>query len=355
MDSFQLWKDDYRREVEEVLAERRRAREKGDRPDAAPSEGFSGRWADLVIPPAGVHAEAAALRSRLEQSEAENASLAARVKTAEDSFARERDRRERIKDAASRLALDLRGAQAELFVAREQARLAEERLADAERGARNRGAAEEARLREARLDSDHAAARAEDAERASSARLQSARELYARYDSVLLETEAKAAEISALKTRLDAAHARAAAAEAREADFSAVRSDLEAARAAIGAHAEEGRDLESRVKESWEAARSAGAQADRARSELRAETVRCEALEAALQKETLRALAAERNADGAIAAAAARVDEMLAAERAKLHEEAAAARADADRLRAEGEGALEQARRLEAEIPARLA
>ncbi|UPT72515.1 MAG: hypothetical protein M0D55_11085 [Elusimicrobiota bacterium] len=50
MDPLHAWKDDFGREVEEVLASRARAAERGDAP---PDAGFGGRLADLVIPPPG--------------------------------------------------------------------------------------------------------------------------------------------------------------------------------------------------------------------------------------------------------------------------------------------------------------
>ncbi|HEX4047943.1 MAG TPA: hypothetical protein VH309_08925, partial [Elusimicrobiota bacterium] len=307
MDSFQLWKDEYRREVEDVLAERRRAREKGERPDTAPGESVASRLADLVIPPAGVHAEAAALRSRLAEAEALNADLRRLAAQAEEAAVRERGRRERIKDAAARLAVDLRGLQGELLVAREQAKLSIERVADAERGARERAGIDEARAREARLDADHAAARAEDAERASTARLQSARELHARFDALQIESEAKGAELAALRTRLETTLERASQAEARgaeierrlHAELAALRAGLASAHSAVEEHSLEGADLEKRARENWAAARSAADEAARARAEARAESVRRETLEAALQQEALRTATAERAADEA--------------------------------------------------------
>src|SRR4051794_37441123 len=107
MDPFQTWKDDYRREVEDVIAARREARRRGEAPDPAPGEGFSGRLVDLVIPPAGAAAEAATWKRRAEglRQETEDAVAAARL---------ERERRERIKDAAARLAVELSSLRAEL-------------------------------------------------------------------------------------------------------------------------------------------------------------------------------------------------------------------------------------------------
>ncbi len=76
-------------------------------------------------------------------------------------------------------------------MAREQARLSLERVADAERAARERGESDDARVRDARLEADHASARAEDVERASAVRLQASREFHGRFDSLQLDVESK--------------------------------------------------------------------------------------------------------------------------------------------------------------------
>ncbi len=176
MDSFQLWKDDYRREVEDVLAERRRAREKGRAPGHRARRGFRGTSRrDLVIPPAGIHAEASALRSRLDETEAHHADLLRRTEEAEAAVrarARLGAKGSRTAAAASQ-GWTCAGTRPRLLGGSRAARVsARAGVADAERSVRERAANDEARVREARMDADHANARAEDAERASAARRQ---------------------------------------------------------------------------------------------------------------------------------------------------------------------------------------
>jgi hypothetical protein len=344
MDSFQLWKDDYRREVEEVLAERRRARERGEpQGTMIPGEGFAGRLADLVVPPAGIHAENDALRDRLEKSAGVIRDLRARTEAAEAASLRERDRRERIKDVAARMAVDLRQLQAELLVAREHVRLSQERVAAAESAAKERAGLDAASLRDARLEAMHGEARAADAERASIARLQAVRGVEARLDAALLELEAKNARIETLEKRLELAREAAKDAEAR------VMRKLSM------------EDVEKRMSDSEDAARKAEARADLALDEARRESFRRASLEEALRAEAARAAAAESAADEAVEkakSAESRAETIVAAARAEsaqAHEQAAAVRAEADRIKAEADLAADAARRLEAELPSRVA
>jgi colicin import membrane protein len=294
MDSFQLWKDEYRRQVEDVLAERRRAREKGERPETAPGESFSGRLADLVIPPAGVYAEAAALRSRLAEVEALNAGLLRRVEEAEAASGRERDRRERIKDAAARLAVELRGLQAEVAAARERAGI------------------DEARVREARMDADHAHARAEYAERALIAARRLEAEIPARLAAAIGD-ELAAAELA----RADAASARAKAAamekeaSKRREEAERAEHELEGARRAGAEAAEGAREAVAALSEYRARVKAVAA---RLKAHVRRELVRAESAASESRRRESEALARAEAQAGRQAA-------MLEEERARLNAE----------------------------------
>jgi len=109
MDPLQAWKDDFNREVEEVLASRSRSPE---RVEGDSVEGFSGRLCDLVIPPAGTYAELLEARKNLELARAEVRELHERLKAKEAQLEREREGRERMKDGAARLAIMLRDERA---------------------------------------------------------------------------------------------------------------------------------------------------------------------------------------------------------------------------------------------------
>ncbi|MEQ1920374.1 MAG: hypothetical protein ABL955_14380, partial [Elusimicrobiota bacterium] len=208
MDPLHAWKDDFSREVEEVLASRARSPERGE---GAPVEGFGGRLADLVIPPAGTYAELRDALKNLELARAEAREMQERLTAKEAQLEREREGRERMKDGAARLA----------FMLRDERATRGEGQAEVQK-ARQDAEAARALLEAARLDAEHGAARAEDWEREAMSRLRAARELQARFDRLMLDTDAKDAEAASLRARLDAAVRRAQAAEA---EFAASRAD----------------------------------------------------------------------------------------------------------------------------------
>src|SRR5579884_2650898 len=88
MDSFRLWQDDYRREVEEVLGQLKRAPQ---------------TLSDAVIPPAGALQELEKAKNELAQLRADltAAQRALEVRSAE--LAEESRRREHLKDLAVKL------------------------------------------------------------------------------------------------------------------------------------------------------------------------------------------------------------------------------------------------------------
>ena len=176
MDSFQPWKDDYRREVDEVLASRRRARERGEPPESTPADALTGRLSDLVIPPAGVYAEAAALKSRLEDAQARAQDARRSLAEAEAAITRERERRDAAAAELTSAAERERASAEALSAAKESAARAEERAAELERLVADRAAAAQARIEEAREQEKHAlnlaesrAAEAEEARRHAAA------------------------------------------------------------------------------------------------------------------------------------------------------------------------------------------
>ena len=257
MDKFHLWKEDYRREVEDVLSARRLARERGEDPGSGFGEGFTGRLSDLVIPPAGIYAQARTLQERLSEAEALAEALRRRAEESEAERDRERGRRERLKDAAMSLA-----------------------LGEARR-ARDAAEASAGFLKDARLETSRAEALAEEAGRASMARLQAARGLQARLDSALLADDEKEAEISSLRARLEAALRRTE-------ETSAVRGELAAERAASASRQAVISELERRVQASSAAARESSEEAAEALARAAHEAVRRGIMEAALEAESRR-------------------------------------------------------------------
>ncbi len=208
MDPLQAWKDDFNREVEEVLASRARAQEGGE---SVPAEGFGGRLADMVIPPAGAYAEFRDAQNNLKLAQAEAHELRERLEAKEAQVERERGARERMKDGAVRLAVLLREERAALGAAQDEAKRAWREVEAAG-----------VRLEGARLDADHIAARAEDWEREAMARLRAARGLQTQLERAALDSDAKDAEAASLRARLDAAVRRAQTAEE---EFAATRAD----------------------------------------------------------------------------------------------------------------------------------
>ncbi len=95
MDPYHAWKDDFRREVEDVIAQRRQAPASTE---PAPSEGFGGRWADLIVPPAGAYAELREAREALERSAPRLAELERLLAEERARLEAERERRERLKE-----------------------------------------------------------------------------------------------------------------------------------------------------------------------------------------------------------------------------------------------------------------
>lgn len=336
MDPLHAWKDDFSREVEEVLASRSRSQERGE---SAPVEGFGGRLADLVIPPAGTYAELRDALKKLELAQGEVLELQERLAAKQAQFEREREARERMKDGAARLAFTLRDERASRGEVQAEA---EKARRDAEASASILGTA--------RLDAAHAAARAEDWERA-------ARELQVRLDRTMLDSDAKDAEAAALRARLDAAVLRAQASEAEFASSRAAaasreslssRLELERGEAQREAEAAAGRTARAEASERTALARLAVLE-----SEMRS----LSASSAAYEREALRLVSDISKARDEAAGAQAREHASglaLAAERARVQSESAAMLERSEALRAEGERALDRARRIEAEIPVRL-
>jgi len=343
MDPLHAWKDDFSREVEEVLASRARALERGE---GAPSEGFGGRLADLVIPPAGAYAELRDAKRALELASAEHLELHERLETKEAQFAREREARERMKDGVAKLAVMLRTERAARLVAQAEAKKA---WLEAEAGS--------SVLAAARLDADHASARAEDWEREAMARVRAARELQARIDRVLLDSDARDAELASLRARLDAALVRA---QTSETEYASTRADA-------ASHAVLASQIELERVEAQREAQAAAGRMVRAESSERAALSRNAALEAEMRLLSASCASFEREAQGLAADMAKARDEAagasareraslqaLASERSRVQAETAAMMERSESLRAEGARALDRARRLEAELPVRL-
>lgn len=190
MDPAHVWKDDYRREVEEVLAARRRARARGEPVDAAalaPGQ----RLSDYVIPPASVHADLGMARERLDILDGECRELRGALKAAGAEAELERERRERIKDAAAKLAFEARGLQGQIAAARERLARTDDRILAS------------------RLERDEAYARLEESERALSEKNRFLVEFKNRLGLLETAIDTKDSEIFALKERLRSAMDRA--------------------------------------------------------------------------------------------------------------------------------------------------
>ncbi len=343
MDPLHAWKDDFSREVEEVIASRARTHERGD---VAPVEGFGGRLADLVIPPAGAYAELRDAQRDLEQARAEIRELKERLEEKDARFEREREVRERMKDGLTRLAMTLRDERAARAAARDEAKKAWQ---DVEGAFEARDTA--------RFSADQSAARAEDWEREAMARQNAGRELQARLDRVMLGSDAQDAEIASLRARLDAALQRA---QTSEREFAGSRADA-ASRESLAAR------LELERADAQREADAAAARTVRAEGSERVALARLAALESEVRTMTATSAGFEREAqrlveeiskareDAAGAQARERAaGQALAAERSRVLIESAGMVERAEALRVEGERALDKARRLEAELPARL-
>jgi hypothetical protein len=301
MDPLHAWKDDFNREVEEVLASRARVHETG----AAPSEaGFGGRLADLVIPPAGAYAELRDARAKLESREAEAVELRERLADKDRLLEKEREARERLKDGVALLTSALR---------EERAGRAETQAE--ERAARKEAEAADAAVAAALLGVEHATARCEDWEREAMARQSAARELQARLDRSLLDLDAAGAETPALRARLEAASRRA--------------TDCESELAAVRAGGDSRDSLAARL----EIERIAAVREVRRLTD--------DLLQA--RDESVAAQVRERASAAALSAERERVQTAIALQAER-----------AEGVRAEGERALVHARRLEAELPGRL-
>ncbi len=340
MDPFSIWKDDYRREVEEVLAERQHAREKSDASEAPPPQRM-GRFSDLVIPPTGLQAEVYALKNRLATLESEAADLRRRTEKSEAEAAQERDRREKIKDAAAKMALDARGLQADLDVTRGELRLAEERRA-----------IENARAQEAVMDAQKASSIADEVRRASLARMQALKEAQARAEALQIDVDARADELRLTQSRL-------VAAQRRNEEYTAEteRRVQDMMRAANAARDEIARLKDFAALEEGTQARLTTAlkQAESYRVDLEEKTMRVKALEESLRSESVRAataehLAAQAESERALAVQAggpsSEIERLTNVEAGSLAEQ---------RMRAEtAEKELARARHSEAEAQARI-
>lgn len=343
MDPLHAWKDDFSREVEEVLASRSHSQERGE---GTPVEGFGGRLADLIIPPAGAYAELRDALKNLALAQAEVQELHERLKAKDAQFEREREGRERMKDGAARLAFMLRDERAALVVAKAEAERAWQQVgvAGGERDA-------------ARLDAEHAAARAEDWEREATARLRGVREIQARLDLMTLDSDEKEAEAASMRARFDAAVRRS---DASEAALAAALADAGLREALLSR-------LEFERVEAQREAEASASRTSRAEASERTALSRLAAIEAEVRSMSASSATFEREAQRLIEenskaredAAAAQIREhsaaqAFAAERARGQVETAALVERAEAQRAEGERSLDRARRLEAEIPVRL-
>ena len=300
MDPLNAWKDDFHREVEEVLAVRARARERGEEP---PEEGFgfAGRLSDLVIPPAGTYAQLHDAQKNLELARREIVELRDRVDVRERALEREKESRERLNDGISRLALAVREERAGRDMAQEDAKKAWDEMEVAKRF-----------LASVRLEAEHAAARAEDWEREAMARQRSARDLQARLERVLLDSDAKEAELASLETRLAALKRRAEEEESSNPKIARLeREKLEAQRAAETATDQYVRAAEA----SQRAAAAATEQCSRATAAERSANARLAILENELHLKTARVVDLESKTSELAADAAKAREEKAVIER----------------------------------------
>lgn len=253
MDPLHAWKDDFRREVEEVLAARSRCREAGKAPTEA---GFGGRLSDMVIPPAGTYTELREAVKRLELAQGEAVELRGRLGAKESALEREKESRKRLKDGLVRLSLALREKRAACGTAEDSAKKA-------------RTAAEAAALAlaAARVDAEHTAARAEDWEREAVARRLGVRDVQARLDRALLDSDAKDAQVASLTARLEAAE------KALEASRRAETAAMAKARIAVAELREKGDQADIAVADARRAVAQAAARLEKERD---AERLRAE-------------------------------------------------------------------------------
>jgi|CXWL01.1.fsa_nt_gi hypothetical protein len=287
MDPLRAWKDDFEREVEEVLAGRARARERGEQPPEE-SFGFAGRLTDLVIPPAGTYAELREAQKNLELARAEILELRERVDVRQRALERAKESRERLKDGITRLALAVREERAAREMAQEEVKKAWDEMEAAKRF-----------LASTRIDADYADARAEDWEREALTRQRTARDLQARFEQQLLDSDVKDAEMASLQARLAAAKRRVAEEAAN--DPVAIR-------------------LEQEKRDAQKIAEAATAQCERAMSAERTANARVVMLEDELRLKTALTAALESKANE-FAVDAARVREEKAAVERKAREE----------------------------------
>lgn len=343
MDPFHVWKDDFRREVEEVLDARSRSRASGEAP---PEGSFGGRLADMVIPPAGAYAELREATQRLELAQGEVAELRERLDSKERALGREKELSERLKDGVTRLALTLRDERTARVAAVEEAKKTQA----------NKEAAAGA-LAAARIDAEHAAARAEDWEREALARRLGAREISQRLERAMLDSDAKDADMAALAARLEAAARRASEESARSEErlrelrnaLSSMEADLAASRAAAASRDGLSSRLERERLEARAEAESAVAQCARAEASQRAAAARLAALEDELSSQiagTERADIAVAAARRAEAVALARLAAEVSRREAVLEEESARLRAEFEEARHHLEGEMDVERRV---------
>ncbi len=199
MDQFHAWKDDFRREVEDVLAQRRKRPADAGEPPAA--EGFGGRWADLVVPPAGAYAELREARELLERSAPRLAELERQLAEERAKLEAEREKRELLKDELAAETLARQKAESSVEAAEAGARRAGELASDAVRRAEERVEQSVRAAQEARLDAEQAAARVQDAEREALSRLSGLREAAAARDRALLDLDSAREECATLRAR----------------------------------------------------------------------------------------------------------------------------------------------------------
>ena len=337
MDPLHAWKDDFHREVEEVLAVRARARARGTE---LPEEGFgfAGRLSDLVIPPAGTYAQLHDAQKNLELARAEIVELRERVDVRQRALERERESRERLKDGIARVALAVREERAGREMAQEEVKKAWAEMEAAKRF-----------LAVARLDAEHAAARSEDWEREAMARQRSARDLQARLERMLLDSDAKDAELASLEMRLAALKRRAEGEETRNPMIARLeREKLETQRAAEAAT----KQAEASTKQYARVADAAIEQCARATAAERSANARLAMLEDELRLQTARVVGLESKASELTAdAARAREGKALAEREARDGTQNAYREGvDAARKRVEAaEHALADAQRIGAE------
>jgi DNA repair exonuclease SbcCD ATPase subunit len=112
MESFRIWQENYRREVEDVLAQMRAGKLEEAQPPSV---------SDLIIPPAAVYVELGQAKERLERLGSLLKAARARLELRAAELSEEARRREELKELAMRLRTSLQSVGEEFKEARRQA------------------------------------------------------------------------------------------------------------------------------------------------------------------------------------------------------------------------------------------